>query len=262
MPYLKTEIISARNDAGASETFKAKISVNTTGDFYTYFPDYLKIAVDNFTGIDVWRGYKEKSGSEDGQLFSNSLPMLVRTLKQALKLYLTPEVTEELIISYNIESHVSFAEDEQGTIYPNAAFEGASWPDYNIKSMLYGDHNAAKPSSGGYSLKIGAEAYRKITHHYGEKKKIKYERYYGEGNPHHEREHPAGLLNSWCSFYLPEDAKEMPYTDEAATFFYNLMFGMADLSRRIQHFASDKDRLLQLIASNNSLLLAPPIRGK
>lgn len=58
MPHLKTEIISARNDAGASESFKAKILVNVTGDFYTYFPDYLKISVDNFIGIDYGVGSK------------------------------------------------------------------------------------------------------------------------------------------------------------------------------------------------------------
>lgn len=186
----------------------------------------------------------------------------MRTLKQALKLHLTPEVAEELIIRYNIESHVAFAEDEQGNIYPSAAFDGANWIDHGTESKLYGGHHATEPADGGYSLKIAAIAMLKITYHYGDKKKFEYKRYYGEGDHHFEREHPAGLLNSWCSFSLPEDAKEIPYTDEAATFFHNLMFGMADLSRRIQHFASDKDRLLQLIASNNSLLLAPPIGGK
>jgi len=252
MPHIKTETISARNEAGATASFKAKLAVNSQGDFYAAYPDYLNEPISQFVdGETIWKG-RHRDGSK---LFSNSLATLTQVLGRALRSHLTPEITESLVIAYNIESHVNFAQDEEGNIFPNAGFEGAQWPEVNGSAELYGNHHAAKPSEGGYSLTVGAVALRKITYRYGTAEKSQCERYYGDDG-HLGHDNPASLLNSWCSFSLPEAAKEMPYTDEAATFFHNLMLGMAEISKRIQFFASDETKLKQLIASGSQPLLA------
>ena len=119
---------------------------------------------------------------------------------------------------------------------------------------MYGCHHASNPSYGGYNLTIGARALLKKTIIYGEIKKIKYESYY-KGESHLGHDNPAQLLNSWCSISLPEDCKEIPYTDEAALFFHNLIFGMAQLSKRIQEHTFDQKNLLELISKGTGLLL-------
>ena len=68
---------------------------------------------------------------------------------------------------------------------------------------------------------------------------------------------PLTLLNSWCSFRLPENAKEMPYSPDAALFFHRMMESMAELSRRVQTFMHDEPRLLAAIRSGHKLLGAP-----
>ena len=165
-----------------------------------------------------------------------------------------PTVKKEPVILYNIESHVSFAEDEDGNIFPNAGYQGAKWVHSEENRLMYGGHHASQPSNGGYSLTIGAIAKLKITYSYGGSEKIEYENYY-KGESHLGNKNPAQRLNSWCSFTLGKNPKEMPYSDEAAEFFYNLMYGMAKLSQMIQNNTFDQTELFRLIASNNNLLI-------
>jgi hypothetical protein len=170
-----------------------------------------------------------------------------------MKQILEVTITEELVIRYNIESHVSFAEDENRNIFPNASFPGAFWR--RDDRGKYGGHSATQAAKGGYSLVVGAEALIKITHRFGEKKEVHYKPYYGPNGNHHDREHPAALLNSWAAIHLSETySKYIPYTDQAATFFHNLIMGMAQISRRIQEATFEQDKLLELIEGNNFLL--------
>jgi hypothetical protein len=174
-------------------------------------------------------------------------------IKDALHKVLAPTITETPVILFNIESHVAFAEDEQGTIYPNAAFPGASW---KLDRAMYGGHHAVEPAPGGYSLIIGAKALLKRTYTYGDKVKVEFESYYKDGT-HHGRENPAQLLNSWSAMSLGKYPKEIPYSDEAAMFFYTLLMGMAKLSKQIQEATFSTENLLELIAKQSKGNLLP-----
>ncbi|TNC80278.1 MAG: hypothetical protein C9356_15235 [Oleiphilus sp.] len=220
-----------------------KISVNAKGQFYTNCPDILRDSVKSVVdGSEFYFGHR----GETVQLFASSLDRLVEGIRASIKTLLSPEVTERIVIRYNIESHVSFAEAPGGQIFPNAGYPGAEWPSLESKEQLYGGHHATNPSKNGYSLVIGAKAFRKVTYRYGKSEKVKYE-YYTETED-------AQRLNDWTSFSLPESAGEIAYTDEAARFFHNLMLGMAELSRKIQYFAGDQDKLLSVIESQQALL--------
>ena len=69
-------------------------------------------------------------------------------------------------------------------------------------------------------------------------------------------QNPAQMLNSWTAFTLPDNAKEIPYTNEAALFFHNLMFGMAKISKQIQEATFQQNNLLELIESGTGNLLS------
>lgn len=235
MPHFKTETYTNQNTAGEKLQVKVSIKVAASGDFYCKAPEELKHLFDT------------------GEIRAKDFYSLEAAIKKALQTVLEVTITEELIIAYNIESHVSFAEDEAGNIYPNAGFPGASWQHNDIARNWYGGHHSSNRARGGYSLCVGAMALKKITHTYGEKSRVKYENYQGKGD-HLQAKCPASLLNSWVSFNLPDNCKEMPYSDEAATFFHNLMLGMASLSRKIQEATFDQNNLQQLIQTSGNRL--------
>jgi hypothetical protein len=247
MPHLKTERIkfkSKMSDIGFSyET--VKISVSKDGLFYVNLESVYREAIQGVLS--------EKHSDTDKKIkvSSGSLDSLISILGEIFELHYSPEVTKEPVIIYNIESHISFVENNKGEIFPNGYHDkSANWRNEDAR---FGQHNAAQPSKNGYSLTIGARAKMKTTYKYGSSEKVEYEDYY-KGEHHLGTENSAQRLNSWCSLYL-ENYKEMPYSDEAAEFFYNLMYGMAKLSKMIQDSTFEQENLLKLIESGNGLLL-------
>ena len=253
MPNFKKEKIRFQIDSGLpTTTIDVDIKIDSGGDFYCYVDEEYELAASAaFKGVCLI--YKN-NGKVKGKIKveAETYSKLKSCLYNMLDIHCKPEITEEYVIRYNIESHVSFAADKQGNIFPNAGYKGAKWADINDEGM-YGKHHSASPSEGGYSLTIGAEALVKKTISYGGKCNIEYDHYYKDGD-HHGHDNPAEILNSWCSLRLPENAKEMPYTDEAAMFFHNLMLGMARLSKLIQESTFDEKKLMKCIESNLPLL--------
>jgi len=243
MPYLKTETItfsSKMSDFGIGKE-KVKIFVNNSGKFYTILNKKYESSIQQNMNKEI--------KNEKINIFADSMEQLLSDLKKIFEFHYSPEVIKEPVIIYNIESHVSFAENENGEIFPNAGFNGTKW-NHDVK---YGKHSSSDRSKNGYSLTIGAQAKMKIIYKYGDNEKIEYENYY-KGESHLGNSNPAQKLNSWCSFSL-EKFKEIPYSDEAAEFFYNLMFGMAKISKMIQESTFEQEKLLNIIADKNTILL-------
>ena len=241
MPYLKTENLSIQTEMGQSHV-KIKLNVNTNGVFYCNLDNEL---LPSIQGVFDSKNYEETYNKKrEIKVFNGNLESLIGNIKTVYKNFMTPKITKEPVILYNIESHVSFAQDEEGNIFPNAGFEGARWTMEHPQGRdMFGGHYASQPSEGGYSITIGAEAKLKIIYKYGDNEKIKYENYY-KGGSHHGHDNPAELLNSWCSFSLGNNFKEIPYSDEGALFFHKLMLGMASLSQLIQNSTFEQDKLL------------------
>lgn len=244
MPYLKTVEFSVSNPA-IRTSVRLKVCVNSSGMFYCYVDPGI---IDAVKGVFDPKCLEHKNGKL--KVVGDSLGVLLDDIKNAYTVFFEPEVTQEHVIIYNIESHVSFAEDAAGNIYPNSGFENSEWCQ---RDEMYGAHHANAPSKGGYTLTVGARAMTKTVYRYGESEKVKYETYYAGGS-HHGKENPAEKLNSWCSFEL-DNFKEIPYSDQAALFFYNLLYGMARLSQMIQQHTFDQEDLTRLISSGAGPLL-------
>jgi hypothetical protein len=242
VPNFKKHTFSARNEAGHVEQINEMVKIDADGYFYCKVPEHI------FTLIP--RSHKKHRA--DQAVLAKTFDALKDIVQAALDKYIKPTIKEERVIRYNIESHVSFAEMPNGDITPNAVPEGAEWL---TNDEPYGGHHSANPAQGGYSLTIGAKAFTKITTAYGDIETITYEPYHGKGD-HLQAKCPASILNSWCSFSLPRDPKEMAYTDEAATFFHKLMLAVAELSRKVQSFASDEKTLLEMIHNDKIPRLA------
>lgn len=249
MPVLKTEHIAIQTKMQGIQHIKVKICVSARGKFYCNLEPDMKTAVQGVFKVGSYSELKGKLTVE-----ADTLESLLSDVKLVYKAYMEPTVKKEPVILYNIESHVAFAEDEEGNIFPNATYPNSKWKHAEEDQLMFGGHSAQQPSYGGYSLTIGGRAMLKITYSYGGKEKVEYEWYYKDGS-HLGRDNPANRLNGWGAFTLGKNPKEIPYTDEAAEFFYNLMYGMAKLSQMIQTRTFDQAELLMLISSNNNLLI-------
>jgi hypothetical protein len=262
MPHLKKDTITVRVSpfgmGSRRESVDVSFSVNSAGEFYCEVPERLLVAFspEGIVNMDLpgVRIGDNRAGKK--ALYAESLKPLYDALGSVLQKVTEPEVSEEVLILYNIESHVSFAIDEHDEVTRNAK-GNAQWPELSRDSP-YGGHHAGKRAQGGYSLTVGAEVVTRTTIDYGDSKDVRDQRY----NPspqydEHGYQHPAATLNEWTSFTLPEDCKSMPYSDEAALFFDDLMYGMARLSRMIQDRTFDQESLMTLIKSHQSLLPGP-----
>lgn len=256
MPRLKKDTLNVRvspvDASPRTVSVEVEFHVNSQGEFYCEIPE---------EGLDAF--------SSDGRgevpdnvtvapnrakrlaMYASTLDDLYEALREAIRKANEPITSEEDVILYNIESHVSFAVDEHGEIARNAK-GNAQWVEDKHR---YGDHHAARRASGGYSLTIGAKVVTQMIVDYGDRQEVvnlpfKPDREYDEdGNLH-----PGLKLNEWCSFRLPENAKAMPYSHQAARFFDDLMFGMAKLSKMVQEKTFDHNDLEALINSNQRLL--------
>ena len=261
MPKVNTVQIDVKS-AGTWHRTPVDILVNAAGEFYCNVPERASVYFETGKAYDGITCEVRRRGSKP-QLFAQSFDALHQVLRKGITAALAPEVKTEHVIRYNIESHVSFWEKANGVIVPNGYFadqrpgcgpeeRDGGWADELAPNRsMFGGHHAQKPSRGGYSLTIGAQAMTKRTETYGAATKTSYDLYYAGGS-HLGGDNPAQRLNGWCAIDLPDGCKEMPYSDEAAEFFFKLLMGMAELSRMIQRATFDEKDLLRAI-SNNSL---------
>ncbi len=257
MPQVKTHNFWMKNNAGIRKKFPVKMSVDVDGQFYCAFPDFLKDSIQNFIGADSKAFLTIKRRKE--YLAATELDYLIDTIDSALKVYSECSVLVEHLIRYNIETHISFAIDKKGNIYPNSGYvEDAVWDDDNDKR--YGRHYSHQPCRGGYSMTIGAAAMTKTTHTFGDVSKSEYEFYYKDDGDHLGNDNPAEILNSWTCIGLgDDDCKEIPYSDDAALFFHNLLLSMAKMAKMIQDNTFDEKDLLSLIDKGSLNLLGSRI---
>lgn len=249
MAKFKTEAFDVQNEAGAVYSAKVSVQISAAGWFYCLLPQELLAAFEGHPGVNAQSRAKGMF-----QVEASTFEELRSRVHAGLQRFMQPQVQETPVILYNLESHVSFAEQSDGTLVPNAGWPDAQWP----KSKAFGDHHAAHPSKNGYSLTVGARAMLKRVVRYGTQEKVSYSRWY-KGGHHLDHDNPAQLLNSWMSFSLDEShCKEIPYSDEAAMFFHQLMLGMAALSRQLQAATFEQDKLLALIARGGAGLLPAP----
>ncbi|OLP04525.1 hypothetical protein [Rhodoferax antarcticus] len=251
MPRFKTETFHVENTAGTRVSLSVVININAQGQFYALLPGLYR---DSFSSLDSYKiGHTPTKGDGGFRVVADIFEALRADIQQGLQLHLTPVICEVPVVRYNIESHVSFATDDEGNIFPNAGFSGASWDEGANRSM-YGSHHATNQVRGGYSITVGARAMLKriITH--GENVRVEYENFY-DGGSHLKSDNPANLLNSWIAMDLGKNPKELPYTPKTALFFHNLLLGMARLNQQIQAATFEQEALLQLIEKQASVPL-------
>ena len=113
---------------------------------------------------------------------------------------------------------------------------------------------SASPAKGGYSLTVGAKVMIRRVVSFAGRESVSF-RWCNVQVPISQiANHPDALLNSWVSFDLPDNARWIPYTDEAALFFHNVMNSIALLNKRIQTEFGNEGKLMKMLTSGAPML--------
>lgn len=162
--------------------------------------------------------------------------------------YLACEKVTERVIVYGHNLEVAFWVDGQGRLCQNGCnADGGQW--------FKGSELQSTRSVPFYSVGIGAAVYDKTTFKRKSGDTVTWEFVRDE-----KKDEALNKLNSFCHLHMdPERGSfnTMPYTVEAAEFFYKMLMALCSLAFQMDNFFGSPEKL-QLAISQGARLLGPP----
>lgn len=188
-------------------------------------------------------------------LTSVTLENIKNAINEGITLLLNTEVTEELVIQYAMRTTCQFWLNGDGTISPCGgsadADKGGKWT--SISKTPNGWDNEHM-----YSLGVGACVRVRQTHKTARGETVKFVSLAGAVNTEwrSKENYPVmHRLNEFTHLRLPEDSPTMPYSDEAAIFFTDMLMGLCNTANRLAHFFGDQQRVNQAIENKAGMFL-------
>jgi hypothetical protein len=267
MPNLPDQLIHVKAADGTIFEYKAPCNVAADGEFSIVIDERLdeiarNMLRENRAGEDEsFRSWKNDVhlGHSYGKhrVYAKALSNAMAFLRACAKDFIEGEQSTERVILYNAELQVSFWRAGAG-IYPNGAGPGISngqWWTPKTKAGHIASRNDAKPT---FSIGIGAAVFDKVTTTRSTGKTIRFELVRDPENRHDQQTDAALKLNSFSGLDLdPESTTnmEMPYTPQAAEFFYSILIALCKMGESLDAFLADKDRLQKAIESTGAKAL-------
>lgn len=235
-----------KSPAGDTLSFKSDVTIDQDGTFNLVIPDEIVASAG-----DVRKGRENEFTLTRPQKFTRvSAPALGQAEKivnEILRYHFRCDVRTERVILYGTDTRVAYVQDDHGVIHPNGYFtEGAFGAG---RARWKGKLNATAREMH-YRIGIAAFVRDKLTYVRGNSERTVFARVEdkeGEG---------VRLLNSFVGLSSAEGGlKEIPYTEEAARFFFDTIISMFALADRMESFFGDDKALQQAIAGQASMLL-------
>ncbi len=199
---------------------------------------------------------KNRAGELIYKISGEQLEQLKLHVYAGIDLLLTAETREELVIFYGYETTCYFWDNQDGTIAPcgrsQDAIKTGKWSE--IAKLRW--HNSDNP----YSLGISAMVRVKVICTSAKGETVKY-----YSLSHSELKENwadrgkyaiAHRLNEFVHMGKPDAGSlEMPYSDEAAIFFTDMLMSLCAASKRVHEFFSDKTSVQAAIEAKAGLRL-------
>jgi hypothetical protein len=270
------------NESGSKCELPISIVVDKDGLFSAIVPDWIESNIyallpdrnDPFRDRHKFYGVYIARPKEHLHIYCKIMEKLKICLHEALVQYSAPVVVKELVIRYNTKVQAAAYELPDGRLFANGYVADKIGKAEGLqKDERFGGYgNWAKelktesnnPAYGGYSVQVGAAVQVKVTTTRGESVKIVYESPSGFTHSDVNVPEAAEKLNSFIglslsnsSYYSDRDIilQEIPYTDEAAEFFYRIMIGIAEMGLKMARFFADKETMIARIQARNTPLL-------
>lgn len=260
MAKVKTHRFAHNGKTGEKIDFKSDITVDSDGDFHATIPEDLYETAKRMLGANPWDGVKRSSSQWAGIIPSKAkvncriggkvLADIERFISAAMIEHLACEVTEDLVIIYTYSGQTSYIYNDEGEFGRNGyGFDGRPYYWGGLGDL------APHRATSQYSISVGARCAKRITYTRPSGVKVVFDRPDFPNN-HHRSEHPGEMLNEFIALY-PDGGKcqVMPYSDEAAMFFVNLLMAMCKMSHQLDHFLGNEDNLRLAIARGGAAAL-------
>lgn len=270
MPKIAKQAIRAQAADKTTYAFDAEASVTTAGIFRVKVPTDLRDIVRNYQNGKgeinrsnwsiYYHGKSYAPETADWSVEAKALDICVAVLNAAAKEFLQCEVKTERVILYALELSVSFWATPDGQIYPNgygaSDGEGGRWYETRSKSQSF---HASNPIPDSYKVGLGAEAWDKTSYIRSSGTKVTWEKVTAPGR--FAPRTALDRLQSFSTLHLTPKTpgiKEMPYSDEAAQWFFDAMISLCRLAKGMDDFFANEDNLLAIQKGTAHLLLSPP----
>jgi hypothetical protein len=269
MPKLTNHIFALTTDDKQRHHFDSEIHVSTEGEFSCTVPDYLIPALDVIAKAQTTSSQKFKTEKlkVNYRAYAPSKAELLRFVDQAHEQHHKAVVTVDLIICYDWFAEVNYWLNPDGTMAANGSMPdavrreddgtGGEWADNRRKE---GGHVSATDTIKHFSVGVYANIFKRKTHTRTSGVSVTWERVlHAEGkNPEDEWMNKLSGLCGLATPKSPEYLKQMPYTPEAAKFFYESMMAMCEIGRRFKSFFGDEANVIAAIEGRGPSLLSAP----
>lgn len=248
MAKLQSIPFKFESQAGEVLEFTSNVSVNSQGLFSINVPAELKESLESLSkslGLGVQRARKNLYVS------GRDLSDCKQLIENAAEDYLKCEIKRECIILYKYINDTTYYKDfATGEIFPNGTYVD----DYQGNKGAWKGSLDATHRSGFYSVGLSAMIVDKISYIRASGTRIEYDRPddVHTFSPETYKEKLASFCGLW--HYEPAEMSEIPYTEEAAKFFFETMMGLCKLADRLEMFFEDDKNVTRAIKSQAKLL--------
>lgn len=263
MAKLKNERFTVGNTAGDKLEFQSDVTIDGSGIFSFTIPssileqdpDFIEIARDMSSKVE-WRAKKIAiTQPRDNYRVSGPNMSDCRSfIEEVCKLLLTVETKEELVILYGIRADYCASVASDGKLFPNGYFVQA----YSGIGSDYGRHVGnlhANNQENQFSVGVGAKVLKKVISVRGSSSKVRWKL---PDYANFAKETWGEKLNTIIGINIYENQrggfKEIPYTEEAAKFFFDSIMGLAEMGHRLTAFFDDEHAVQKAISNKSALL--------
>lgn len=268
MPALKKERFHHKAKNGEERSLECPVYVDVDGVFHVTFEDDLESCIEESLIV----GTNRTEGRNGQQRVSgNKLDDCKRVVGEALKMWMQCEVTEEVVIRYGQRCKVTYWKMPDGAIYANGYDAKQNDPNYDhggeiVPGINASDKNGdwhgelnATTQAPGYSVELVAVVARKVTFQRGDVTEIEYHR---PDYPNFSCKTYGERLDDFVGLRVTDgywnsaiELTDMPYTEEAAKFFYDMLIGMCSFADKIEAFFGEPENVTNAIEAGSVPLL-------
>lgn len=229
--------------------FTSPASVDQQGVFHLTLPEEVgevaKAIIQHDKLVDVTVTHTE----ERWRASSRDLDQVKQLVAAAAAAYLRADIHDELVIRYQVSSDAKYAIGPDGTIHPDGT---TIHPRQN--GTTFGGNLAYGQGAHHYGIRAYARVVLKRTYSRPKGTKVIYER------PEENMLAPWGVrLNNFVGLdplgTEGFSCRELPYTEQGAKFFHDLLLEICRISKMLSEFFADSNRVEKMIAAGAQIAL-------
>lgn len=246
MPKVKTTTFKHTNSAGEALEFKSDISVDSEGVFSATVPDDVATALRTLSlhGNEVWTTCPRQNWRVTGR----DLEKVMRAVDAGMEELLAVETTVERVIVYSHKIDLGAWENSDGSLHANGGIGGEGY-DAGARWHPMGSHLHANSLTSHFQVGLYAEVLDMVTHRRPNSQRVEFRSPEWE---HSHLDHPtwASKLNGFPCLKRsdrPEALPRLPYTEENARFFYEMLIALCYLGHNLHDFFSDQGNVVKAI---------------